>query len=196
MLDLLLFAQCTFSSSQGWPQVFRVKRQLKWAMGCPYIEWKELHSRWKSTAEKPWAPEEPMGVCFEASVQPVSLCPNCSRWSSDTVSRLASMHRCMLRRGIGSTGAEEVHWSIQTSSLEHRTLNAPVLWFRSVGSTGAEEKLKSTKTCSLEQRTFIAPVLTFLTIGSTGAILDFSLHPEKIDRQGIGPSGKHRMLRR
>ena len=164
-------------------------------MGCPFIEWKWLHSRWKSTAEKPWAPEEPMGVSFEASVQPVSLCPNCSRWGSDTVSRLASMHRCMLRRCVGSTGAEEFYWSIQTSSLEHRTLNAPVLWFRSVGSTGAEEKLKSTKTCSLEQRTFIAPVLTFLTIGSTGAILDFSLHPEEIDRQGVGPSAMHRMLR-
>ena len=77
---------------------------------------------------------------------------------SNTLSRLASLHRCMLRRGIGSTGAEEVHWSTQTSSLEHRTPNAPVLWFWSVGSTGAEEKLKSTKTCLLA------------TIGSTGAI--------------------------
>ena len=36
----------------------------------------------------------------------------------------------------------------------------------------------------------------FLTVGSTGARLDFCLHPEKIDRQGIGPSAKHRMLRR
>ena len=102
-----------------------------------------------------------MGVRFEASVQPVSLCPNCSRWGSDTVSRLASLHRCMLRRGIGSTGAKEVHWSTQTSSLEHRTSNAPVLRFWSVGSTGAEEKKKSTKTCSLEQGTSNAPVLIF-----------------------------------
>ena len=138
-------------------------------MGCPYIEWKELHSRWKSTAEKPWAPEELMGVSFEASVQPVCLCPNCSRWDSDTVSRLASLHRCMQRRGIGSTGAEEVHWSTQTSVLEQSTSNAPVLWFWSVGSTGAEEKLKSTKTCSLEQRTSDAPVLWFRSVGSTGA---------------------------
>ena len=68
-----------------------------------------------------------MGVSFEASVQPVSLCPNYSRWGSDTVSRLASMHRCMLRRGVGSTGAEEFYTSIKTSSLEHRTSNAPVL---------------------------------------------------------------------
>src|SRR6185295_17660358 len=35
----------------------------------------------------------------------------------------------------------------------------------------------------------------FLTIGSTGALLDFFLHPEKIDRQGVGPSAMHRMLR-
>ena len=37
------------------------------------------------------------------------------------------MHRCMLRSGIGSTGAEEFHWSTQTSSLEQSTFNAPLL---------------------------------------------------------------------
>ena len=138
-------------------------------MGCPFIEWKWLHSRWKSTAEKPWAPEEPMGVSFEASVQPVSLCPICSRWGPDTVSRLASMHRCMLRRCVGSTGAEEFYWSIQTSSLEHRTSNAPVLWFLNRRFNRCWREVGVYQPCSLEQTTFIAPVLWFRSVGSTGA---------------------------
>jgi len=133
----------------------------------------------------------------------------------------------MLRRVIGSTGAEEVRWSTQTSVLEQSTSNAPVLWFWTVGSTGAEEKLESTKHALWNKRlslhrwfdfwASVQPVLKrgcnpskhalwnkglslhrcfdFLTIGSTGALLDFCLYPEKIDRQGVGPSAMHRMLR-
>ena len=89
---------------------------------------------------------------------------------SDTVSRLASLHRCMLRRGIGSTGAEEAHSSTQTSVLEHNISNAPVLDSKASVQPVLKGELRSTKTYSLEQNTSIAPVLIFLTIGSTGAI--------------------------
>jgi len=35
VLDLLLFAQSTFSSSQGWPQVFRVSKATEMSHGVP-----------------------------------------------------------------------------------------------------------------------------------------------------------------
>ena len=104
----------------------------------------------------------------------------------------------MLRSGIGSAGAEEVHWSTQISSLKHSTSNAPMI----VSEASDQPVLKANHSHpNMLSRTKY--------VHCTGAYLfyhwfnwcyrvcwlDFCLHPEKIDRQGVGPSAKHRMHR-
>ena len=117
---------------------------------------------------------------------------------SDTVSRLASLHQCMLRRGIGSTGAEEVHWSTQTSFLEHITSNAPMV--DSEASVQPVLKANHSHPNMLSGTKYVHCTGAYLFDHRFNRCyrvcwLDFCLHPEKIDRQGVGPSAKHRMHR-
>jgi len=133
----------------------------------------------------------------------------------------------MLRRGIGSTGAEEVRYQLKQAFWNkvhpmHRCFDSepsvqPVLksswssskhalwnkglslhrWFDFWASVQPVLKrgCNPSKHALWNKGLSLHRCFDFLNIGSTGALLDFCLHPEKIDRQGVGPSAMHRMLR-
>ena len=60
--------------------------------------------------------------------RPVLTVLKCHFHPSTTLNNKGKLH-ALLRRGIGSTGAEEVHWSTRTSSLEH---SAKLMLFPSI----------------------------------------------------------------
>ena len=93
----------------------------------------------------------------------------------------------MLRRSVGSTGAEEVFTSTHTSSLEHSTSNAPMVDFE----VSVQPVLKTSwgppkhalwNKVHLLHRCFAWDHRFNRWYRVTW--LDFSLHPEEIGRQG------------
>ena len=163
------------------------QRQFKWARGCPYIEWRGSHSRWKSTAEKSWPSEEPTGEKFKASVQPVSLCPNSSRWGfwhSIQACIITPMHAPKRHRFNRCWRSSYVH-SNKLSGTQYIQCTGACFWC--VGSTGAEDELRSTKHVLWNKVYLMHRCFTWdhrFNWWYRVTWLDFSLHPEKIGRQG------------
>ena len=151
------------------------QRQFKWARGCPYIEWRGSHSRWKSTVEKSWPSEEPTGEIWR---------------------RQFNRSLCVQIVAVGGSDIVSTHRSIQTSFLEHNTSNAPMV--DSEASVQPVLKANHSHPNMLSGTKYVHCIGAYLFDHRFNRCyrvcwLDFCLHPEKIDRHGIGPSAKHRM---